>query len=121
MPFSFSSINGRFVGQWLRLTLGLLAAASASAATLTWNQASGNWDTTTSNWTGTTWVNGSDAVFGGTAGSTITLNTTGLTAKLLRSHIPKRTDNFAGLRDTFEICLFRQTEVGHFGNAFRCH
>ena len=52
----------------------LLAIQAAPAATSTWSVGSENWDTHSSNWTDATWSNGNDAVFGGTAGSTITLN-----------------------------------------------
>jgi fibronectin-binding autotransporter adhesin len=50
-----------------------LLAASAPAQTRTWDQGNGDWDTTSTNWTGATWVDGNTAIFGGTAGSTISL------------------------------------------------
>jgi len=45
------------------------------AAPLTWNAGTATWDTTTANWSGSTWTDGSDAVFGGTAG-TVTISPT---------------------------------------------
>jgi len=50
-----------------------LLAATAPAQTRTWDQGNGDWDTTSTNWTGATWVDGNTAIFGGTAGSTISL------------------------------------------------
>src|SRR4051794_39839868 len=75
------------------LALCMLGARTAPAATYTWNLAgpSNNWNTTDANWTGagTTWVNGSDAVFTGTgeaitfteaiSANSLTFNTAGFT------------------------------------------
>lgn len=53
----------------------------------TWNQGSGNWDLSSANWSGTTWTNGSAAFIGGTAGSTITLSTAGISAASLTFNV----------------------------------
>lgn len=74
-------VFGSFVGAVvMSLAAVFLLAASAPAADQTWDQASGSWDTTTTNWTGSTWTNGSTAVFGGTAGSTISIDAAGISA-----------------------------------------
>jgi autotransporter-associated beta strand protein len=57
-----------------------LLAATAPAQTRTWDQGSGSWDTTTTNWSGSTWTNGNTAVFGGTPGSTISIDAAGISA-----------------------------------------
>jgi len=77
-------VFGSFVGAVvMSLAAVFLLAASAPAQTRTWDQGNGDWDTTTANWTGTTWADGNTAIFGGTAGSTISLtapiSATGLT------------------------------------------
>ena len=69
----------------LLLFAGSLAALfisdSAHAADLTWDNATatGNWNTIDSNFTGA-WTNGNTAVFGGTAGSTVTINEAAISA-----------------------------------------
>lgn len=73
----------------VRLFRSVLAAASAAslltvppvaaAATYDWNTTNGTWDTLTANWSGagSTWVDGSDAVFNNTAtASTVALSGT---------------------------------------------
>ena len=59
-----------------------VSAFSAQAADLTWDNggATGNWNTTDTNFTGVAWTNGNSAIFGGTAGSTVTINTAGISA-----------------------------------------
>ncbi len=59
----------------------LLAATTAHAADQTWNNgaATGNWNPTDANFGGT-WTTGNTAVFGGTAGSTVTINAAGVSA-----------------------------------------
>ena len=82
----FSSLRsdglvGSFVGAVvMSIAAVFLLAASAPAQTLTWDQGNGSWDTTTSNWTGSNWVNGNTAVFGGTANSTISIDAAGISA-----------------------------------------
>ncbi|CAM2953766.1 beta strand repeat-containing protein [Rariglobus hedericola] len=75
--------------RFLSAALVLLALiAPLKAATYTWTSATtgGAWDTTSSNWSGagSTWVNGNDATFGFTTGTTVTLSsaitTTGITS-----------------------------------------
>lgn len=79
-----------------RLALALLAAivlagTAGAQSTLTWDQASGNWNTADTNWTGAAWTNGSNAVFGGTAGSTITINEAGITANAVEFNVNNQT------------------------------
>ena len=75
----FSSLRsdglvGSFVGAVvMSIAAVFLLAASAPAQTLTWDQGNGDWDTTSTNWSGATWADGNTAIFGGTAGSTISL------------------------------------------------
>lgn len=75
------------------LLAGSIAALLASGITpqaraATWDVGTGTWDTGTPNWAGaTTWVNGSDAEFGGTANSTITINEAGISAANLTFNI----------------------------------
>jgi len=59
-----------------------VSAFSAQAAPQTWDNgaATGNWNTTDANFTGAAWTNGNSAIFGGTAGSTVFINTAGITA-----------------------------------------
>ena len=59
-----------------------VSAFSAQAAPQTWDNgaATGNWNTTDANFTGAAWTNGNSAIFGGTKGSTVTINTAGITA-----------------------------------------
>jgi len=71
--------------------LALCAANATAQSTLTWDQASGNWNTADTNWSGSAWANGSNAVFGGTAGSTITINATGITANAVEFNVNNQT------------------------------
>ena len=58
-----------------------VSAFSAQAAVQTWDGAvNGDWNTTDANFTGSAWTNGNSATFGGTAGSTVTINTAGISA-----------------------------------------
>lgn len=57
-----------------------VSAFSAQAAPQTWSVANGNWNTTDTNFTGVAWTNGNSAIFGGTADSTVTINTAGISA-----------------------------------------
>jgi len=57
-----------------------VSAFSAQAAPQTWNTGNGNWNTTDANFTGVAWTNGNSATFGGTLGSTVTINAAGITA-----------------------------------------
>ncbi|MBU6326525.1 MAG: autotransporter-associated beta strand repeat-containing protein [Verrucomicrobia bacterium] len=57
-----------------------VSAFSAQAAPQTWSAANGNWNTTDTNFTESAWTNGNSAIFGGTAGSTVTINTAGISA-----------------------------------------
>ena len=65
-----------------------VSAFSAQAADLTWNNggATGNWNTTDANFTGL-WTNGNTAVFGGTAGSTVTIDTAGISANGVKFNV----------------------------------
>ncbi len=70
----------------LRFVLGgslaaLLAMHSVQAVDLTWDNgaATGNWNITDANFGGF-WTNGNTAVFGGTAGSTVTINEAAISA-----------------------------------------
>jgi hypothetical protein len=65
-----------------------VSAFSAQAADLTWDNggATGNWNTTDANFTGL-WTNGNTAVFGGTAGSTVTINTPGISANGVKFNV----------------------------------
>jgi len=64
-----------------------VSAFSAQAADLTWDNggATGNWNTTDANFTGL-WTNGNTAVFGGTAGSTVTI-TAGISANGVKFNV----------------------------------
>jgi len=59
-----------------------VSAFSAQAAPQTWDNGAttGNWNTTDANFTGAAWTNGNSAIFGGTLGSTVTINTAGISA-----------------------------------------
>ena len=59
-----------------------VSAFSAQAADLTWDNggSSNNWNTTDANFTGVAWTNSNSAIFGGTAGSTVTITTAGISA-----------------------------------------
>ncbi len=65
-----------------------VSAFSAQAADLTWDNggSSNNWNTTDANFTGL-WNNGNTAVFGGTAGSTVTINTAGISANGVKFNV----------------------------------
>lgn len=66
----------------------LLAAGTAPLArAATWNVGSANWNTVDSNWNVSPWSNGSDATFGGTAGSTITINELAISANSLTFNV----------------------------------
>jgi hypothetical protein len=58
-----------------------VSAFSAQAAVQVWDGAvNGNWNTTDANFAGSAWTNGNSATFGGTAGSTVTINAPGISA-----------------------------------------
>ena len=65
----------------LTALLASYAAHASPPTTLTWDNgaATGNWNTTDANFSGL-WTNGSTAVFGGTPASTVTINTSGISA-----------------------------------------
>lgn len=104
-------VFGSFVGAVVMslAAVFLLAASAPAQTTLTWDQASGDWDTTTANWTGSTWTNGSNAVFGGTSGSTITINATGITANSLQFSVNNQT--VAGDPATSKVLGFTSTSA----------
>lgn len=57
----------------LKLQFGILVfflfARQMHAVTLTWNSGTSSWDTTNTNWSGSSWSDGSDAVFSGGSGT----------------------------------------------------
>lgn len=112
----FSSLRsdglvGSFVGAVvMSIAAVFLLAASAPAQTIqTWDQGSGTWDTTSANWSGSTWTNGNNAVFGGTTGSTITIDTTGITANSLEFNVANQT--VAGDPATSKVLGFTSTSA----------
>ncbi|MCE9612208.1 MAG: autotransporter-associated beta strand repeat-containing protein [Chthoniobacter sp.] len=66
----------------LGMCVGSIAAwpGVATASVVSWDIGSGDWDTVTGSWQGAPWVNGDDAVFGGTGGSKITIVESGISA-----------------------------------------
>jgi hypothetical protein len=102
---------GSFVGAVVMsiAAVFLLAASAPAQTTQTWDQASGTWDTTTSNWSGSTWTNGNNAVFGGTTGSTITIDATGITANALQFNVANQT--VAGDPATSKVLGFTSTSA----------
>jgi len=77
--------------------LAFVAVQPIQAADNTWNTGTGDWDYATSNWTAGTWTNGDNAVFGGTANSTITIAMPGVTVGKMTFNVDGDTIAASGL------------------------